>query len=70
MTTPGECQQSQHAFSLAYICMYLCHRWDICVHPADFEEARLHRRIQSAEHIARLAESKVTTHDDSACSHA
>ena len=32
------------------------------VHPADFEDARLHRRIQSVEHIARLAESKVSAH--------
>ena len=38
----------------------LCHLCFDSVHLADIEHARLHRRIQSAEHIARLAESKVS----------
>ena len=41
----------------------------LSVHPADFADARLHRRIQSAEHIARLAESKVKARDYTASYH-
>lgn len=48
-----------------YPCMVLYHQCPDSEHPADFEDARLHRRIQSAEHIARLAESKASAHTTS-----
>lgn len=63
----GEMNSVQRQSASCLVPVYLCSVMHLAVHPADFADARLHRRIQSAEHIARLAESKVKALDNTAC---